>query len=105
MNEYRITLTRQAHEDILAIGDYISYILCQPDTSHKFIKGLRISISQLKTFPYKFPLVPYDISPDQEIRYLPYKNYYIFYTVDEYKQLVIVLRIGYKKRNWQNLLT
>lgn len=58
MNEYRITLTKRAADDITNIGDYIAFTLSEPNTSRNFIKGLRTSISRLKLFPYKFPLVP-----------------------------------------------
>lgn len=36
MNDYHILLTQQAKEDIISIGDYISYILSEPDTSKNF---------------------------------------------------------------------
>ena len=105
MNNYRITLTQRAKDDIIDIGDYISYTLSEPDTSRKFINGLRNSISQLKLSPYKFPLVQDDILQSQGIRCMPYKNYYIFYEVIEIMQVVIVLRIGYNRRNWKDILT
>lgn len=53
MDDYRITLTKRAREDIIDIGDYITFTLLEPDTSGNFIKDLRNSISQLKFFPYK----------------------------------------------------
>lgn len=53
MNEYRIVLTSRAKNDIIDIGDYISFTLLSSDTSQNFIKGLRNSISQLKFFPLK----------------------------------------------------
>ena len=105
MNDYRITLTQRAKDDIIDIGDYITYTLLEPDTSRKFIKGLRNSISQLKFLPYKFPLVQDDILQNQNIRCMPYKNYYIFYEVVEIMHVVIVLRIGYNRRNWKDILT
>ncbi len=74
MNEYRITLTQRAKNDITDIGDYISHTLLAPDTSKKFIKGLRNSISQLKYFPYKFPLVRDSVLQKQFIRCMPHKN-------------------------------
>lgn len=105
MDNYHLTLTERAKDDIIDIGDYITYTLLVPDTSSNFIKDLRNSISQLKFFPYKFPLVQDDILQSQGIRCMPYKNYYIFYEVIETIQVVIVLRIGYNKRNWKDILT
>lgn len=105
MNEYRIVLTHRAKDDIIDIGDYITYTLLEPDTSKNFIKGLRNSISQLIDFPYKFPLVQDDILQRQGIHYMPYKNYYVFYEVVEMMQVVIIIRVCYKRRNWKELLS
>lgn len=104
MNEYRITLTQRAKDDIINIGDYITYTLLEPDISSNFIKGLRTSISQLKFFPYKFPLVQDEIMQNQGIRCMPYKNYYIFFEIVESMHVVIILRIGYNRRNWKDIL-
>lgn len=104
MNDYRITLTKRAKNDIINIGDYITYTLLEPDISRNFIKGLKTSISHLKFFPQKFPLVQDDILKDQDIRCMPYKNYYIFYKILENNRIVIILRIGYNRRNWNEIL-
>lgn len=76
MNDYQITLTKRAKDDIIDIGDYIAYTLSEPDTSKNFITGLKASISHLKVFPYKFPLVQDIILESQGIRCMPYKNHY-----------------------------
>lgn len=104
MNDYRITLTNRAKNDIIDIGDYIAYTLSEPDTSRNFIEGLKASISHLKDFPYKFPLIQDDILKSQNIRCMPYKNYYIFYKIIESNHFVIILRIGYNRRNWSDIL-
>lgn len=105
MNDYQITLTKRAADDIIDIGDYIAYTLLEPDTSKNFIKGLRKSISQLKFFPYKFPLVKDDVLQNQGIRCMPYKNYYIFYEIIEITHNVIILRICYNQRNWTSIFS
>lgn len=74
MNDFRITLTQRAKDNIINIGDYITFTLLEPDTSRNFIKGLRNSISQLKLFPYKFPHVQIDILQRQDIRCMPHKQ-------------------------------
>ncbi len=104
MDDYRIMLTERAKEDIIDIGDYITFTLLEPDISKNLIKGLRNSISQLKHFPYRYPLVQDDILQNQGVRCKPYENYYIFYEVVEIMQSVIILRIGYNRRNWKDIL-
>ena len=104
MNKYRIVLSLRAKNDILNIGDYISLVLLEPDISRKFVKNLRYSISQLKIFPYKYSIIQDDNLKSQNVRCMPYKNYYIFYEVLENKKIIIILRVGYKNRNWGNIL-
>lgn len=104
MIKYQIALTQTAKNDIIDIGDYISYILLEPDISKKFIKGLRNSISQLQYFPSKFPIIQDEILYSKGIRCKPYKNYYIFYMIADASQTVLILRVGYNKRNWKDIL-
>ena len=59
----------------------------------------------LSNYPYKFPLVQDDILQSQGIRCMPYKNYYIFYEIVEAMYVVIILRIGYNRRNWKDILS
>ncbi|MDO4343796.1 MAG: type II toxin-antitoxin system RelE/ParE family toxin [Eubacteriales bacterium] len=104
MSAYRITLTNRAKEDIIDIGDYITYTLLEPKTAQNFVKGLRKSIATLNEFPARYPFVDDMILRYQGIRCMPYKNYYIFYEVSEMMQTVNVLRIGYNRRNWKEIL-
>ena len=46
-----------------------------------------------------------DSLQNQSIRCMPYKNFYVFYEVIEITQVVIILRVGYSKRNWKDILT
>lgn len=100
MNDYRIIFTPRARSDMLDIGVYIACTLLEPDTSRKFIQGLRNSISQLSIFPYRYPLIQDKIFGSCNVHCMPYKNYYIFYEIDEISNTVIILRIGCNKRNW-----
>ena len=99
MGEYRLTITQRAKDDIIDIGDYITYKLLAP-----VVKNLKNAIQQLKFFPYKFPFVQDEYLKQQEIRCMPYKNYCIFYEVVEEAKMVIVIRIGYYRRNWEKIL-
>lgn len=104
MDRYQIMITPKAKDDIIDIGDYISFILLEQETSQKLIKGLRSSISQLQYFPRKFPIIDDYIIKYRKIHYMPYKNYFVFYAIDDDKKRVSVLRIGHKSRNWKYIL-
>lgn len=104
MGECQLKITQRAKEDIIDIGDHITYKLLVPEISLRFVKNLKNAIQQLKFFPYKFPLVQDENLKQQEIRCMPYKNYYVFYEIVEDTKFVIVIRIGYYRRNWEEIL-
>ena len=76
MDKYQITITPKAKNDLIDIGDYISFILLEPETAERFVKGLRRSISQLQYFPKKFPIIQDYILKYRKIHYMSYKNCY-----------------------------
>ena len=104
MDKYQIMITPKAKADLIDIGDYISFILLEPETAEKLVKGLRRSISQLQYFPNKFPVIQDYILMYRKIHYMPYKNYFVFYQVDDEKRRVVILRVGHKGRNWKSIL-
>ena len=104
MSDYCIRLTETARDDIADIGDYITYHLLSPDISYYFIKGLRNSISNLKVFPYNYPIIKESIFEQKEIRCMPYKNYLVFYEIIENMKTIHILRVSYGKQNWKEEL-
>ena len=104
VKSYNIILTGRAREDLIDIGDYITYTLCEPEIALNFIKNIRKEIQTLSEFPERQPYIEDEVLATQGIRCLPYKNYYIFYEVEQTAQRVIILRIGYNRRNWKDIL-
>lgn len=104
MNEYDVVLTRRAKSDIVDIGDYIAYTLLEPEMAYRFVTGLRSAVSTLQELPDRFALVDDQVLFSQGIHCMPYKNYYVFYEIEETMNTVIILRIGYNRRNWKEIL-
>ena len=100
--EYQIRLTQKAKEDIEDIFQYITYELSEPNISRQFIQNLKKSIFQLQFFSYKFPFIQ-DLE-SKEIRCMSHKKYYIFYKVVDDLHMVIIIRVGYMRRNWRHIL-
>lgn len=100
MDSYYVELSIVAFEQLKSIGDYITYTLLEPDISKRFMKELRNSISNLCTFPYRYPL----FDQNKNIRCMPYKNYNVFYSIDDSLKKVSIHAIGYNKRNWIHIL-
>ncbi len=101
---FRIVMTTQAEEDIAEIGDHIAYTLSVPETSYHFVQGLRASVATLQNMPERYALMNDEILAAQGIRCMPYKNHYIFYQVVTASHIVIILRVGYNRKNWEAIL-
>ena len=101
---YRIVITNRAKYDLIDIGDYIAYTLMALGTARRFIRGLRKVINSLKEMPQRFGLVDDDDLRSKGIYCLPYKNYYVFYEIVDIMNTVVILRIGYNRRNWKEIL-
>ena len=55
-------------------------------------------------FPQKFQLVEDPILASWGIRFVIINNYLAFYTIDERKQIVTIVRFLYQKSNWNSIL-
>jgi len=104
MSNYKIIITDRAINDLINIGDYITYTLLEPRIALNLVKEIRESIYKLRVFPFRQTLVNDEVLAEQGIRCLPYKNYYIFYIVEADRDDVLIIRIGYNKRNWKQIL-
>ena len=104
MTKYKIIFTERARSDICDIGDYIANILLAPDTAENLISSLLQKISFLKIFPNIYPVIDSYTELNKKIHCMPYKNYYVFYKVLYAENTVIILRVGYNRRNWSDIL-
>lgn len=84
----------RAHLNLTDIKKHITYDLHEPHIAKKTIIGIENKIKLLQDFPY----IGRKIN-DQE-RILIYKNYLIFYEIQENENLILILRILYTKRNY-----
>lgn len=75
-----------------------------PETAYRFVKGLGNAILTLRELPNRFVLVDDQVLTRQGIHCMAYKNYYVFYEIDETVDAIIILRVGYNQRNWIEIL-
>ena len=61
-------------------------------------------ITKLANLPQKFHLVDDPVLASWGIRFVIINNYLAFYTIDEEKQTVIIVRFLYQKSNWTSIL-
>lgn len=101
---YQLHITSTAEHDIMRAVDYIEFTLKNPQVADNLLDAVTKQIGTLSDFPQKFRLVDDPVLASWEIRFVIINNYLAFYTIDEEKQTVIVVRFLYQKSNWCSIL-
>lgn len=101
---YIIHITATAERDIMRAADHIEFNLKNPTAADHLLDVATKQINSLADMPQKFRLVDDPVLASWEIRYVIVNNYLAFYTIDEEKQMVIVVRFLYQKSNWNAIL-
>ncbi len=101
---YQIHITSTAEHDIMRAADYIQFPLRNPDAADNLLDAATEQIGSLADLPQKFCLVDDPVLASWGIRFAIINNYLAFYTIDEEKQTVIIVRFLYQKSNWTSIL-
>ena len=104
MAVYKVSLTEPAGNDLRDIAKYISSQLSAPATALNMIQAIKKAIAKLETMALAYPLVRDDRLAALGYRFLPVKNYMVFYIADKKERAVDVDRILYGRRDWRSLL-
>ena len=101
---YQVHITSTAKHDIMRAADYIEFTLKNPDAAEHLLDAVAKQIGSLADLPQKFRLVDDPVLASWGIRFVIVNNYLAFYTIDEEKQTVIIVRFLYQKSNWSSIL-
>ena len=104
--DYKELILPLAEEDIINNTDYIAFEKKAPETALELAMGFRNSIAKLEFMPRQHEL---DEDEDEElalrgIRKCYYKNYKIYFFIDEKNGIVYVLRVLHMLVNAKPLL-
>jgi toxin ParE1/3/4 len=99
---YKIRYLSIAQKDLQDIVVYILENLKSPKAAMDFINTLDESILRLKQYPYSCALYQPKEPLELEYRFLPVKNYLVFYVVTE--NTVEIHRIVYVKMDLEKLI-
>ena len=92
---YQIHITSMAERDIMRAMDYIEFNLKNPDAADNLVDAVTEKVASLSYLPQKFRW---------GVRFIVINNYIAFYTIDEAKKMVYVVRFLYQKSNWISIL-
>ena len=95
----KIAYTYSAQQDLREIYEYIAFSLLAPDTARSLTGSIMQDIRTLEDFPESNPLYKDEPWCSQGVRFLPVKNYLVFYTVNNETETVSIARILYGGRD------
>lgn len=93
----KVTLSKEAQRDIIAIRNYIRDELCNLSAAKHIIACLKKSIQSLEKFSGRGRPLDALLSVHTEYRYLVCENYCIFYLEDN--ERVIIVRILHQRQD------
>ncbi|MGB4659058.1 MAG: type II toxin-antitoxin system RelE/ParE family toxin [Mobilitalea sp.] len=105
MSSYNAVIAEAAQHDMLDIFDYIALELREPETASSLPSRIRAKVKSLEEFPERNNMISEPKYESNKIRWCPIENYVIFYQISEVQNQVFILRVLYKKRNWEHLLS
>lgn len=101
---YQVHITSTAEHDIMRAADYIEFTLKNPDATDNLLDTATERIGSLADLPQRLRLVDDPVLASWGIRFMIINHYLAFYTIDEEKHTVIIVRFLYQKSNWTSIL-
>ena len=93
MQQYKIRISELAEQYLENAGDYIAFKLLNPIAAENMVKGIREQINKLEVFPASYELDDDSILAELGIHKTYYKEYKIFYTIDDNVKKIFIVRI------------
>ncbi len=103
-NKYRVKIVPKAEEDLDDIFYYIAIELNNTSAAEKIINKFSDQIIRLQVFPFSGSLLEDDLLKDKGYRKLIIDNYIVFYIVSEEDQQVVIMRVLYGRKKYQDFI-
>lgn len=84
--------------------DYLASELNAPDAALDFIDEVEAAAKSLAEMPYRHPIYHTSFAVLEEVRWLPVKNYIVFYKVFEEEKTVEIRRVLHQLQDVENRL-
>jgi len=103
-NKYRLKIVPKAEEDLNDIFYYIALELNNKSAAEKLINQFSNKVLRLQDFPFSCSVVEDPFLKDKGYRKLIIDNYIVFYIVNEAEQQVVVMRVLYSRKKYEDLI-
>lgn len=104
MEQYKVTYSAEALDDLKDIFSYIAFKLKVYQTAVNQTNRIRKAIKNLGNFPLRNSKVEWEPWSSAGMRKMPVDNFVIYYFADEEEQAVMVVRIFYGGRNVEEII-
>ena len=104
METYEIRIVESAEQDLNQIFGYIADTLHEPEAAARLLVSFREAIDSLRQLPFRQRPLQEEPYAALGVRRLLVGNYIVFYSAAEGNSVVYILRVLYKRREWQTLL-
>lgn len=101
---YRVKISDTAKQDLREIAFYIAEQAKDKEIAKKFVNELRAECNRLETFPEAGAMPKDRILRSAGYKYIIYKDYLIFYTIQEDLSEVDVLAIFNAKKDYMRVM-
>ena len=95
----KLVYTLRARQDLRDIYDYIAFTLLAPDAARNTTERILEAARGLQNMPERNPLYKEEPWHSLGVRFVPVKNYIVFYTVNADTDTVSIARIMYGARD------
>ena len=103
-HSYRLLFTPKAEEDLDEIYEYIFGVLSNATAADKLADDIEKVVMQLIEYPFSGQYVLDEFLKTRGYRKVIVDNYLVFYLVNEAEKQVIIMRILFGARKYQNVL-
>ncbi len=104
MEKYEIRIVDAAEQDLNQIFGYIADTLHEPEAAARLLISFREAIDSLRQLPFRQRPLHEEPYTTLGVRRLFVGNYIVFYSAIEDDTTIQILRVLYKRREWQALL-
>ena len=99
---YKVVYLPTARRQLEEAVTYIAEEMCAPDAADDLLNAVDGAVCALSEMPYRHALYPLLFAMKREIRFVPVRNYNLFYVVNEDQKTVEIWRfihqLGAQKR-------
>ena len=95
---YKVVYLPTARQQLMNAVLYIAEELSSPDAAASLLDEVDDQISKLSEYPYRHRIYPLVFAMKHEIRFLPVKNYSVFYVIREEEKTVEIWRFLHQRQ-------